>query len=54
MRHDICFANKDALLMMLHRFSDDLRQLTDAIERGDSEYLKETFIRAKQARDEHC
>lgn len=54
MWHDICLANRDALLVMLRRFSDDLRQLTDAIDRGDSEYLKETFIRAKQARDEHC
>jgi prephenate dehydrogenase len=39
MWHDICLANRDALLVMLRRFSND---------------LKETFIRAKQARDENC
>ena len=54
MWHDICLANRDALLVMLRRFGDDLQKLTDAIERSDSDYLKETFERAKQARDEHC
>jgi prephenate dehydrogenase len=54
MWHDICLANREALLVMLRRFSDDLAQLTDAIERRDSDYLRQTFERAKQARDEYC
>lgn len=54
MWHDICLANREALLLMLRRFSDDLAQLTAAIEGGDSDYLKQTFERAKQARDEYC
>ncbi len=54
MWHDICLANRDALLAMLERFSGDLTQLTDAIRNGDGEYLKQTFLRAKQARDRFC
>ncbi|MBD3610739.1 MAG: prephenate dehydrogenase/arogenate dehydrogenase family protein [Gammaproteobacteria bacterium] len=51
MWHDICIANKEALLSVLHRFSEDLNQLTRAIEQGDSAYLLDTFARAKGARD---
>lgn len=51
MWHDICLANRVALRDVLHRFRDDLQLLIEAIERGDSEYLKTTFSRAKQARD---
>lgn len=51
MWHDICLANQTALKDVLHRFSDDLQLLIDAIEKGDSEYLKATFTRAKQVRD---
>ncbi len=54
MWHDICLANRDALLKMLHRFTADLQQLSKAIENNDSDYLKETFARAKKARDEFC
>ncbi len=54
MWHDICLANRDALVKMLRRFSDDLQQLSTAIENNDSDYLKETFTRAKKARDEFC
>jgi len=51
MWHDICLANQAALKDVLHRFQDDLQLLIDAIDKGDSEYLKTTFTRAKQARD---
>ena len=51
MWHDICLANREALLAVLRRFSEDLAQLTAAIEQGDSDYLLQTFTRAKGARD---
>lgn len=51
MWHDICLANQSALKDVLYRFRDDLQLLIEAIEQGDSDYLKETFNRAKQARD---
>jgi prephenate dehydrogenase len=54
MWHDICLANHDALVKVLEAFSDDLRLLADAVRRADSEFLKDTFTRAKQARDEFC
>jgi len=54
MWHDICLANSDALVSMINKFSDDLQQLSDAIKNNDSEYLKDTFTRAKKARDEFC
>lgn len=54
MWHDICLANKDAVLDMIKRFSTDLADLANAIENDDSETIKETFSRAKQARDQYC
>ena len=54
MWHDICLANKDALLDMIRRFSTDLADLARAIENEDSETIKTTFSRAKQARDQYC
>ena len=54
MWHDICLANHDALVRVLEAFSDDLRLLADAVRRADSEFLKDTFTRAKQARDTFC
>jgi len=54
MWHDICIANSDALVKMINKFSDDLQKLSKAIENSDSTYLKETFSRAKKARDEYC
>ena len=54
MWHDICLANHDALVKVLEAFSDDLRLLADAVRRADSEFLKDTFTRAKQARDVFC
>lgn len=54
MWRDICLANGDALVKMIKKFSDDLQLLSKAIENNDSTYLKETFSRAKKARDEFC
>jgi len=54
MWHDICLANHDALVKVLEAFSDDLRLLADAVRRSDSAFLKDTFTRAKQARDALC
>jgi prephenate dehydrogenase len=54
MWHDICLNNRDALLKMLHRFSEELNNLAAAIEKGDGETLLETFERAKAARDDYC
>ncbi len=54
MWRDICLANGDALVEMIKKFSDDLQLLSNAIEKNDSAYLEDTFIRAKKARDEFC
>ena len=54
MWRDICLANGDALVAMIEKFSDDLHQLSKAIEKNDSVYLKDVFSRAKKARDEFC
>ncbi len=54
MWRDICLANGDALVEMIKKFSDDLQLLSSAIEKNDSAYLEDTFIRAKKARDEFC
>lgn len=54
MWHDICLNNRDALLKMLRRFSDELNTLAAAIENGDGQALLETFERAKAARDDYC
>ncbi len=54
MWHDICFANREELLRVTERFRDDLGRLAEAIRKGDGGYLRETFERAKQARDQWC
>lgn len=54
MWHDICVANREQLVKMLHAFNEDLQRLTQAVEQADSEYLKDTFTRAKKARDKFC
>lgn len=53
MWHDICFANRDALVHALEHFRDDLDEAIDAIRRGDSEAIKALFTRAKALRDEY-
>jgi prephenate dehydrogenase len=54
MWHDICLNNREALLKMVGRFSAELATLTAAIERGDGEAIRQTFERAKSARDSYC
>lgn len=54
MWHDICLSNRDALLMMIKKFSDDLQLLAKAIENNDGAFLKDMFSRAKKTRDEFC
>jgi prephenate dehydrogenase len=51
MWHDICVANRDALLSVLQHFTADLGRLTDAIEKSDSTAIMNLFQRAKHARD---
>lgn len=51
MWHDICFANRGAILSVLDRYIADLAALRGTIERNDSEQLKKAFSRAKNARD---
>ena len=53
MWHDICLANKDALLNALQQFSADLAVVSDAIRNSDSAVLKDVFSRAKDLRDAH-
>jgi len=54
MWHDICLANQSALLKSLEQFSETLTGLTKAVRESDSEFLKQTFQRAKEARDTFC
>lgn len=51
MWRDICLANRDALLAALRQYHDDLGSLAAAIEKGDGKWLRETFTRARHARD---
>ena len=51
MWHDICLANRVALLTMLRRYSGELQQVADALEQGDGVFLQSVFAQAKQARD---
>lgn len=52
MWHDICLANRDAILRMIDRYSADLARLRGAIEQSDGNAILTTFNRAKRARDE--
>ena len=51
MWHDICLANQQALLPVLANFRGDLEDLEQAIRRGDGDYIKTLFTRAKAERD---
>ncbi len=51
MWHDICLANKTALLAQLDRYTAGLANLRQAIECGDSETMLGTFTRARAARE---
>ncbi|MFV2061171.1 MAG: prephenate dehydrogenase, partial [Gammaproteobacteria bacterium] len=48
---DICIANKDALIDVLDKFTNDLADLKQAINSQDAIELKKQFSRAKKIRD---
>lgn len=54
MWHDICLANRDALLTVLDHFLGDLGRLRAALANRDGAKLKEIFSRAKAARDRYA
>lgn len=51
MWHDICLGNRDALVKVLKDYQQNLDDLLSAIDRGDGQWLMDTFMRAKRARD---
>jgi prephenate dehydrogenase len=51
MWRDICIANRDALLDVLDRYTDELELARAAIESGDGPALAEIFERARDARE---
>ena len=51
MWRDIFLSNKDAVLEMLGRFSEDLTALQEAIRRGDGRYLEDVFTRTRGIRE---
>ena len=53
MWHDICLANRDAMVAAIERFRAELDQLTDAIRSGDGELVRSVFARAKSIRDRY-
>lgn len=51
MWHDICQANRDALLSQIDQFTTGLARLREAIDQGDSQTLLGIFTRARVARE---
>jgi prephenate dehydrogenase len=54
MWHDVCLANREAILCALRLFRDDLDRLTRAIDERDGDYIRQVFSRAKAARDRYA
>ncbi|MCB1531448.1 MAG: prephenate/arogenate dehydrogenase family protein [Alphaproteobacteria bacterium] len=52
MWRDVFLNNKDAVLEILQRFSEDLTALQKSIRRGDGKYLFDTFTRTRAIRRE--
>ncbi len=52
MWRDVFLGNREAVLEMLQRFSEDLTALQKAIRRGDGTYLFDTFSRTRDIRRE--
>ncbi|MEM1377432.1 MAG: prephenate/arogenate dehydrogenase family protein [Pseudomonadota bacterium] len=50
MWRDVCLHNKEAILEMLARFSEDLSSLRAAIRRGDAEALQTLFTKTRDIR----
>jgi prephenate dehydrogenase len=53
MWHDICLANRDAVLARLDQLTDNIDRLRAAIESGDGETLMKSFANAKHSRDNY-
>ncbi len=53
MWHDVCLANRTAMIGVIDRFRSELDQLTEAVDRGDSEYIRAVFTRGKAIRDRY-
>ncbi|MEE8388202.1 MAG: prephenate dehydrogenase/arogenate dehydrogenase family protein [Acidiferrobacterales bacterium] len=51
MWRDICVANSEPLMALLENFRQDLGDIMQAIEKGDAQWLMDTFQRARHARD---
>lgn len=51
MWRDICLTNRNAILQMITRYTEELFKLQKAIEAGDGEKITAVFCRAKAARD---
>ena len=51
MWRDISLANRDAILEILGRFTNDLDKLVNAIKKGDGDFILQSFTQAKQQRD---
>jgi len=54
MWHDVCIANRDALVQVLERFQGDLGTTLEMIRGGDSDGLRKLFERAKRLRDRYA
>ncbi|MCC6206707.1 MAG: prephenate dehydrogenase/arogenate dehydrogenase family protein [Gammaproteobacteria bacterium] len=48
---DICIANRDAMLNMVQRFTDNLSAVTEALQHTDGDSLMKVFAHAKEVRD---
>ncbi len=53
MWRDICLANREALAEVMQRFSLEMQDLAETIQRADAEHLLEIFARAKSVRDRY-
>jgi len=51
MWRDICMHNRDALLVAMSQFEEEMAELKQAIDAGDGERLFEIFTRAREARE---
>jgi len=53
MWHDVCIANREALVGALEHFEHRLAAAIEAIRNGDGEAVRALFVRAKALRDRH-
>jgi prephenate dehydrogenase len=51
MWRDICMANRDRLLIELHRYGEKLNTIEKLLEAGDAAVLEKLFAEAREARD---